>query len=230
MIDAVTAATSAASQSGQRATLADNFEMFLVLLTQQLKNQDPLSPLDSNQFVSQLVEFSSVEQLIAQNEALETLVNLEVANIGGATVGYLGKEIAFDSATTGLGPDGARWSYDVAGDSQTVSIAVVDAAGRVVFGAQGELGEGPHEFSWNGLDSTGKPVPPGTYTLEIGAANAEGDPIPVDITSFGLVTGVDLSGSEPVLLISGARAPFSTIFSVQEPQSPAPAPEQQPQS
>ncbi|MGD2132887.1 MAG: flagellar hook capping FlgD N-terminal domain-containing protein [Maricaulaceae bacterium] len=231
MIDALTsAAASAQETANSRTSLAQNFEMFMTLLTEQLKNQDPLSPLDSNEFVSQLVEFSSVEQLINQNDSLETLVGLQVAGIGGATVGYLGKEVSYASATTGLGPDGARWTYSFDEAAETVSIAVLDETGKVVFGTSGEGAQGAHDFVWDGLDNQGNPAPPGAYTLEIGATTEGGEPVSADIVSKGVVTGVDLSGAEPVLLINGARAPFSTIFSVQEPSAPNAGGDSEPES
>jgi len=140
MIDAASATSGATTNStSSRDTLAENFEMFLLLLTEQMKNQDPLSPLDSNEFVTQLVQFSGVEQSIRQNDHLETLVGLQVANVGGAAVGYLGKEVRVNSPIAPLGQNGASWAYEVAGDAESVSIAVLDSTGKVVFEATGEI-------------------------------------------------------------------------------------------
>jgi len=223
MIDAASATSGATTNStSSRDTLAENFEMFLLLLTEQMKNQDPLSPLDSNEFVTQLVQFSGVEQSIRQNDHLETLVGLQVANVGGAAVGYLGKEVRVNSPIAPLGQNGASWAYEVAGDAESVSIAVLDSTGKVVFEATGEIETGEHGFLWDGYDNAGEPLPDGAYTLDISASTATGDSLPVYISSFGIVTGVDLSGTEPVLMLGQALAPFSLIEAVRDVLPPPP--------
>jgi flagellar basal-body rod modification protein FlgD len=196
--------------------------MFLVLLTEQLKNQDPLSPLDSNQFVTQLVQFSGVEQQIKQSDALDKLVGLQVASVGGAAVAYLGKEIRVDSTEAPLTSTGADWAYSVQGDADAVSIAIMDSTGKVVFQADGPTEAGEHGFHWNGLDNAGETLPEGVYSFSVSATAAEGDTLPVSVASFGIVTGVDLSGTEPVLLMGKAQAPFSRIIAVREPAPPPP--------
>src|SRR6185503_2408522 len=82
---------SSSSSSAAMAGFAQNFDSFLTLLTAQLKNQDPLAPMDSTQFTTQLVQFTGVEQAIHQNKSLETLIALQKDAGVGAAVGYLGK-------------------------------------------------------------------------------------------------------------------------------------------
>ena len=221
MVDTVTSALGAGqnSQSSSAAGLASNFEMFLTLLTEQLKNQDPLSPLDSNEFVNQLVQFSSVEQQINQTDALNALVNLQVASVGGATVSYLGKEIRVASPENQLTQAGASWAYSIEGEEapRSVNLTVTDAEGKVVYSAEGSVEPGEHGFYWDGLDNQGEPLPLGTYALEVAAVSENAEALPVSIASFGLVTGIDLSGSEPVLLLGSAQAPFSLVQAVREP-------------
>jgi flagellar basal-body rod modification protein FlgD len=246
VVDSVASALAAAntSKSGtSRTALAQNFEMFLVLLTEQLKNQDPLSPLDSNEFVTQLVQFSSVEQQINQNSTLEKLVGLQVASVGGATVGYLGKEIRVDSDEAHLGPDGAAWTYGVDGEAGSVALSVVDATGKVVYTAEGSTAEGEHGFVWDGKDNSGQALPQGAYTLQVAAMTETKQTLPTYVATFGIVTGVDLTGAEPVLMMGQAKAPFSRIQAVRDaPVTPPPTdptdggetpetePEEQPQA
>ena len=221
MVDALTSALGAApgADATARTGLAQNFEMFLLLLTEQLKNQDPLSPLDSNEFVNQLVQFSGVEQQINQTESLDTLVALQVAGVGGATVGYLGKEIRVGSAENQLTPAGVSWAYSNQGAEapQSVNLTVTDAEGKVVYSAEGSVEPGEHGFYWDGRDNSGEPLPLGAYTLEAAAVSEDAKALPVSVASFGLVTGIDLSGSEPILLMGSARAPFSLVEAVRDP-------------
>jgi flagellar basal-body rod modification protein FlgD len=224
--NALAAANAGTAASGSGAKLAENFEMFLVLLTEQMKNQDPLSPLDSNEFVSQLVQFSGVEQQINQNKALETLIGLQVASVGGAAVGYMGKEIRVDSDEAYLGPDGAAWSYslDSAEPAASVTLSVVDAEGKVVFTADGSTEHGERAFLWDGKDNAGESLPQGAYRLQVAAKSETARSIPTHVATFGIVTAVDLSGPEPVLMMGEARAPFSLIQAVRAPlAAPPPA-------
>jgi flagellar basal-body rod modification protein FlgD len=228
MVDSVTAALANASKGSadaSRSSLANNFEMFLVLLTEQLKNQDPLNPLESNEFVSQLVQFSSVEQQINQNSSLEKLIGLQVAGVGGATVGYLGKEIRVDTNETHLDADGADWTYAVDGEAKSVKLTVSDAAGKLVYSTEGSIEPGEHGFRWDGKDNAGVALPAGAYTLGVAALDADSKSLPTSVATFGVVTGVDLSGAEPVLLMGEARAPFSLIQAVRDPLEAQPAPE-----
>ena len=83
----------AAASEVAGAKLAENFDTFLQLLTTQLQHQDPLSPMESNEFVAQLVQFSEVEQAIASNKSLEKLIDLQNTNQATAAIGYIGQTV-----------------------------------------------------------------------------------------------------------------------------------------
>ena len=112
----VTSATSAAS-TGQAAsaqkTLSSNFDTFLTLLTTQLQNQDPLQPMDSNQFTQQLVQFSQVEQQINSNKNLESLIALTKSQTATNAVPYLGKTLTLTDGTAAVIGGQAQWTYTV---------------------------------------------------------------------------------------------------------------------
>src|SRR3954470_10999258 len=99
-------ATAAAGASGNtatdRKTIAQNFDAFLMLLTTQLKNQNPLEPLDSNQFTQQLVQFAGVEQQMKMNTQLTSLISIEQASQSTAAMAYLGSTATVDGSTTAL--------------------------------------------------------------------------------------------------------------------------------
>ena len=87
------AASSAAGKTADSATLASNFTQFLTLLTTQLKNQNPLDPLDTNQFTQQLVQFAGVEQQLKQNETLTALLGVSKATTGASAIGFVGQKV-----------------------------------------------------------------------------------------------------------------------------------------
>ncbi|MEZ6022857.1 MAG: flagellar hook capping FlgD N-terminal domain-containing protein [Hyphomonadaceae bacterium] len=91
-------ATTPAESAGSRQRLSDNYDTFLVLLTAQLQNQDPLAPMDSTEFTQQLVQYSQVEQQIRTNEQLEGLVGQYQAASAGAALSYLGATPSFRPA------------------------------------------------------------------------------------------------------------------------------------
>src|ERR1700712_1251997 len=93
-VSGVGSSSSSSSSATDRATIAGNFDTFLQLLTTQLKNQNPLDPLDTNQFTEQLVQFSSVEQQLKTNDFLSTLVSNNSNSINSNAVGYIGKTVA----------------------------------------------------------------------------------------------------------------------------------------
>ncbi|MEO0962032.1 MAG: flagellar hook capping FlgD N-terminal domain-containing protein, partial [Pseudomonadota bacterium] len=113
-IEAIAAAQSSQGAAASASSkLNTDFDTFLTLLTTQLKNQDPLEPLDSSEFTNQLVQFSSVEQNIATNQNLEQLLNLTFANFATDAVGYIGKEVVAESPTAILTNGTANWDYEL---------------------------------------------------------------------------------------------------------------------
>lgn len=212
----VTSATQASpSLVNSQTGLADNFEMFLTLLTQQMKNQDPLNPLDSTQFVNQLVDFSSVEQQIAQNQNLESLLILQSAAAQANSVGYIGRIAMADTPQAYMENGNAEWEYTLPNDAESVSIVVKDGE-RIVARADGEVTTGTHTFQWDGKDGAGSELEDGVYTLQITAVDADGEPVGTQIRAAGRVTGVDMSGSEVQVQMGQISVPLSSILSVRE--------------
>ncbi len=209
-------ATAQAQSGTASAGLADNFDTFLTLLTEQLKNQDPLSPLDSNEFVGQLVQFSGVEQQINQNKNLESLINLNAANSSTAAVGFIGKEVDVLSTSSDLVGGSAQWTYSSETQAESVTILVKDANGKIVFQSSGETQTGDQTFNWDGRDNSGTLLADGRYDLEVSALDEVGNLIPTRVTSTLIVTGADFSGTEPALLVGNNRISFADVLSVRE--------------
>src|SRR3954449_6046137 len=114
-----TTATSTSSASGatsatgiDQSTIAGNFTTFLQLLTTQLRNQNPLDPLDTNQFTQQLVQFAQVEQQLKSNDQLATLVAIEKTARSTTALAYVGQTVVVDAATAQLTNDRATWSFN----------------------------------------------------------------------------------------------------------------------
>src|SRR4051812_1112732 len=147
--------SSSADTPNSMAQLSSNFDTFLQLLTTQLKNQDPTSPMDSNQFTQQLVQFSQVEQQIATNTNLKTLISQGTTQAGIFAGSYLGRKVSVANGNASLNDGVADWTYNLATSASTAALSVSDANGRIVFSQAGAIGAGAHAFSWNGKDGNG---------------------------------------------------------------------------
>jgi len=201
-----------------RTSLSGNFDTFLKLLTTQLQNQDPLSPMDSTQFTQQLVEYSQVEQQIQTNSQLTTLassLSQQVqATSAGAALAYIGKTATFNSDAVASAGNGAQWNYTLPAAAVSNTISVTDASGNVIYTTAGELAAGDHAFSWNGKNSNGDPAPAGVYHLKISALDSASAAVNASISVTEQINGVDLSSSDAAVTTpSGSRA-FTTIAKV----------------
>jgi flagellar basal-body rod modification protein FlgD len=205
--------SSSNSLSATRQGIADNFDTFLQLLTTQLRNQNPLDPLDTNQFTQQLVQFSSVEQQLKTNDFLSALVQANTNSVQTNAVGFIGKTVTAAGTRSELVNGKANWNFKLA-DAANVTVNIKDANGNVVYAQTGPLQAGQGEFSWDGTTSTGARAPAGTYTIQMVGVNAEGNNVPISTETTGVVTGVDFTGTEPVLLVGAARLNLSGVTSV----------------
>lgn len=208
-------AESAATNADVR--LATTLGDFLLLLTTQLKNQDPLEPMNSSEFTSQLVQFASVEQQISQNRNLEELIKINRINRAASVVSFLGKRIEATGDTTVLSNGYAEWNYALPEVAEDVTLTITDSDGETVFETTGEGTIGAHKFVWDGLDRSGEPLPEGEYTLTVAATDVEGAAIVATTTIVGHVTGMETVDDDLILSIGGIGVPFDKVLSVQPP-------------
>ncbi|MEQ1769750.1 MAG: flagellar hook assembly protein FlgD [Devosia sp.] len=212
-VSGISGSSSSASQATSRQGIADNFDTFLQLLTTQLKNQNPLDPLDTNQFTQQLVQFSSVEQQLKTNDFLSALVSANTNSVQTAAVGFIGKTVTAAGTRSELVNGKAAWNFKMA-DQASVTVTIKDANGNSVYTETGVLQAGQGEFTWDGTTSTGAKAPAGTYSITMTGVNTEGKTVPISTETTGVVTGVDFTGTEPVLLVGAARLNLSGVTSV----------------
>lgn len=198
------------------ANLSQTFDSFLLLLTTQLQNQDPLDPMDSSEFTKQLVQFTGVEQSIATNSNLEQLIAMFRASEFSGAVQYIGKSIEASGATTALANGAAEWSYAIPGQTSETTLKIVNDKGLTVFSTPGKIGTGSHGFVWDGNDTAGNPAPNGDYTLIVRSIDQNGDDVDVSINLIGRVTGVQSEAGETQLTIGGVAVALKDILSVKE--------------
>jgi flagellar basal-body rod modification protein FlgD len=213
-----TATPTATTQTGQTPDalkqLSGNFNTFLSLLTTQLKNQDPLSPMDSNQFTQQLVQFSQVEQQIDTNTNLKTLIQQGTSQAGTFAATYLGKKVSVTNGNGALVQGQANWSYTLDNGAAVTSLTVSDANGRVVYTQAGETGAGTHSFAWNGKDNNGNSLADGTYKLSVAAQTQAGATVTSSVASAGTVTQIDMTSGTPKLVIGSMDVDLADVAGI----------------
>jgi flagellar basal-body rod modification protein FlgD len=207
---------SASDQTNINNQIAGNFTTFLTLLTTQLQNQNPLDPLDTNQFTQQLVQFASVEQQMNMNTQLQSLVALQQTAQNSQALGFVGKTVTVTGSTAPLTDGRAQWTFNPSTPA-TATFTVTDSTGQTVYSKTGTVQPGAQAFNWNGLDNSGRQWADGNYTLTITATGADGKPVAIPTTVTGMVNSVDLTQSPPVLSIGGKNYTLTQILSVQQP-------------
>lgn len=148
-------------------SLASDFNNFLQLLTTQLKNQDPLEPLDTNEFTNQIVAFAGVEQQINMNSQLSDINKKLSGDELLSASSLVGKSIEFFGNTFQISEDGqtdiTKLVYAHDAEVTDTTITIYDKNNQIVYTASGENAPGKHSFTWDGKDNAGNPVPPGAY-------------------------------------------------------------------
>jgi flagellar basal-body rod modification protein FlgD len=223
MIDGISSATATSGLAGSRQTMAQNFDTFLQILTTQLKNQNPLDPLDTNQFTQQLVQFTGVEQQLKTNEFLESLLSMTQNSGRTDAVGYIGKQVTVSGKTTQLAGSNALWGYNAEANVANATITIRNASGDTVYTQTGSLGMGSGTFGWDGIGSDGRPYPDGLYTLNIEGTNISGQNVKVSTSTIGIVSAVDFSSGQPMVTVGAAKVPLSDISEIRIPEVKTPA-------
>ncbi len=216
MIQGITGTQTAGSNqsTSDGAQLENDLDRFLTLLVTQLQHQDPLDPLDANEFTNQLVQFANVEQQIYQNANLEELVQIQRDNQVSGMVGYLGSTIEISSDALALENGQATASYTLDEAADDAMITIMNEFGDVVFTADGDTTQGRHLFEWDGLDNQGNLVTDGPYRIQVNAKRSDGSPIDVATTTFGRVTGASADGDERSLYMGDISVPMENVLSV----------------
>jgi flagellar basal-body rod modification protein FlgD len=209
-------ATASNDTVGAAADLADNFDTFLTLLTEQLQNQDPLNPMDSQQFVSQLVEFSSVEQQISSNQSLESLLALQAADARMSATEFVGRQVTVSTPNAALTNGQARWDYTLPRGAQTSELMITNQQGTVVATLPGEVTQGSHNAVWNGTTNAGTTAPDGVYTLNVIARDSDGAAIESSVRITDRATGVEMIGDDVMVEIGALRVPAGNVIAVRE--------------
>lgn len=210
-----TAASGTAEASKQK--LQEDLNQFLNLLVTQLKNQDPLNPMDANEFTTQLVQFASVEQQIYQNSNLEKLYNLQASNQTASLMNYMNTTVEYEGKDVNVEEDGgATIKYQLGTNAKSAYITVQNAKGETVYTQAANTDTDMHTFTWDGKDSQHNQVPAGKYKVWVSGFDNASNLVDVKQTAFGRVTGVSTADGSPYLIVGDISVKQDAILSVRE--------------
>lgn len=208
----------------QAKKASETYQQFLLLLTTQLQNQDPLDPMESNEFTNQLVQFSQVEQGILTNEKLDAML-LQAANSQiGQSLSYIGKEVYFRGNSLYYEGEDMKIGYAIDGDASLAKVNILNANGESVRTIDIPKGTTSGNVTWDGKDNDGNPVDKDTiYAVRVDALNANNEPIQNTYTGVpAKVVGVETIEGILYLALNGdRRIEAINALSVSEPAKKA---------
>jgi flagellar basal-body rod modification protein FlgD len=216
MISSVTSSSTSTASAAMKESMGLDKDDFLKLFITQMQNQDPLNPMDSTEYIGQLAQLTQLEQSYNTNSNLKDIVSSLGAASAMSAVSFLGTEVSAAGSEIALqAGEAAQIRYTVPVDAVQVSVKIMDASGATVRSlTQGQTQAGDAVVAWDGTDAAGTQLPTGTYTVAVTATRATGSTFTCDTTVRGTVTGVDFSGSEPVLSLGGVKVSLGNILSV----------------
>lgn len=211
--------------SSAMGNLSETYDNFLLLLTKQLQNQDPLSPMDTAQFTEQLVSFASVEQMIQQNQRLDQLITLQSSTNAYAAANFLGTEVAVASDDIMLADGEVRFDYTLETNAGKAVLNIYNSNNQLVMLMDANKTQGTHRAMWDGTDYFGNQLPDGQYRVAVTYEDTQGKQYTADITSYGTVDGAEIVDGQVLLNIGTLRIPLEDVTKIVRPATPAEEPD-----
>jgi len=215
-----TARAQAATSTAQTATQQPEIgrDAFMKMLVAQLRNQDPLDPLDSREFVTQLSQLTSVEELVTIRNRMEAL-EVGIAGMANTQVaGIVGRTVTADASALRLDEQGsASTAFNLEGRATDVTVTIRDESGQVVRTMElGETFPGSHRLEWDGRTDSGERAAAGRYTIEIDAKDADGHPVTASTRITGVVSSISYEHGYPELLVGEAHVLLGDVISISQ--------------
>jgi flagellar basal-body rod modification protein FlgD len=208
-------ASQAAAATGSTALgqLTGNYSSFLKLLMTQLQNQDPSSPMDTNQFTTELVQFSSVEQQINTNSSLTQLIQLTQSGALLQSSSLVGHSVSVSNADMPVQNGAGRIQFTTPA-AGPIGVSVYDSTGKHLGDNLVQATKGVNDWAWNATDSSGTKQPDGAYKIVVQSTDSAGVTTSLPYTAVGLATGVTKNGNALQLQLGQITTDFSNVQSV----------------
>lgn len=220
-VSAIGAATSTTDNLYSSSTQTMGKDDFLKLLVTQLQNQDPLNPADSTEFISQLAQFSSLEQLTSVNENLKIVQLFDQSINNSQAINFVGKTVKASGSIFELGSgETHEIQFQLGEDAATVYVRIYNSSGEIIKKIEmDQVAAGEQSVVWDGKDENGNSVSAGTYSFSVQAKNKDGEAMSAAAYIEETVTGVSYHDGSTYLLAKGIEIPYSAIIEVTQPEA-----------
>jgi flagellar basal-body rod modification protein FlgD len=187
---------------------------FMTLLVAQIQNQDPMSPMDNQQFTSQITQFTMLEEMEKTNANLEENLIVGQAINNTAMLGLVGKNVTVEGNKTWV--EGGVVSENMIATELpgTATVEVTDSTGHVVATYPQSVTSGLNAVTWDGLLDDGQPAPDGTYSISVTLETTGGNEIPFTTLMTGPVDGLRYENNQAVVIVGGLEYYVSEIYKV----------------
>ncbi|MFA7228514.1 MAG: flagellar hook capping FlgD N-terminal domain-containing protein [Melioribacteraceae bacterium] len=223
MVDPITNIGTGSTPAAQgKSTLGK--DDFMKLMISQLKNQDPLNPMDGTAFSAQLAQFSSLEQLTNLNDYMKQSIDANAVltqSINNTLItGMIGKEVKISGGDISVsGQESFTLGYNLPSEAKSAQLKIYNESGALVKIIDGiPTGAGSNKLSWDLSDNIGNKLPNGKYKFEVEAVNMSGDKMTLDLFKVGMLNGVRFTENGTVLIVNGSEYSISEISEVMNPQ------------
>jgi flagellar basal-body rod modification protein FlgD len=218
-VSAIGTSTSTTTDLYSSSSTALGKDDFLKLLVTQLQNQDPLNPADSTQFIAQLAQFSSLEQLTSVNDNLKTIQSFDQSINNAQAVNFVGKTIKASGSMFELGSGQTHEiQYQLGEDAAKVYVSINDSTGATVRKIEmDQMSAGSQSVVWDGKDDNGNAVSAGTFSFSVNAVDSSGDAMTAAAYIQEPITGISYHDSSTYLQANGIEIPYSAVMEVTEP-------------
>jgi flagellar basal-body rod modification protein FlgD len=213
-VSGVNSGTGASTTNGATKQLSETFDNFLLLLTKQLQHQDPLAPMDTNEFTSQLVQYTEVEQSISTNKKLEDLLALQGTNQAMAAMSFLGTTIEAESNKIDLSNGSSTFEYEMSTPTTGTTISIIDSGGKLVRVLDGDKAAGSHSYNWDGKDANGVALKEGVYSIQVTGKDHDGASVEFSTRAVGKVSGVEIRDGQVLLNLGTLQVPMEYVHAV----------------
>lgn len=220
MVDGVNSTSSTSTSSTSSSNSALGKDDFLKLMIEQLKNQDPLNPLDGTDYAAQLAQFSSLEQLTNLNDYMKESINasllLSQSVSNTMATNYIGKEVKLNGEDlTLVGQASITLGYNLASAPKTAKINIYDSNGKLVKTIDDiPSSVGDNKLSWDLTDNSGDKLEDGDYTFEVVATTVSGEDMTVDLFKYGVIDGIRFTEEGTEFIIDGAGYSISDVLEI----------------
>ncbi|MEJ5229548.1 MAG: flagellar hook assembly protein FlgD [Pseudothermotoga sp.] len=218
MISAIDYSYSTYSATQQRkASNTLDKDAFLLLLITQLKNQNPLEPMDNKDFIAQLTQFSTLEQITNMTKSIQDFLTLQEGALQAQAASLIGKYAVVQVNQISVSNGTAESIVFELDEAAPVVLRIYDSNGNLVKEAtSNSLDAGTHAYVWDARDNSGLPVSDGTYTYTVSKINSDGSETEIGGVEGGKITSVKFKGNQIYVYVNGKEYPLASIIEIME--------------